>query len=406
MIQKRLWTALIICACLVTVLVMGAERSRRANAAGVIDPSCTSSSPCIEYDNNGSGPGIRGISLGGNGLAGATNFNSTSSTNAREGLIGNDISTSGSFNAGVRGLSVRGVGVAGQSTNNAGVQGNSTNNNGVFGDSQSGAASGVYGQNDGGGYGVAGRVTKNFSLAAILADAGSTGASALEADSQNGIGVFATTGSASEAVLPFESAVIALDKSTGGLIGVDAISNQGTALVATSAGPQVAFQVEAVGAGNLMVGVNNSSQIVMRLDGAGNMHAHSFTADLTATTGQKLVSYTPRASEPTIEDFGEAQLSNGSAYVRLEPRFASTMARGLSYLVFITPEGDNRGLYVTQKTPAGFAVRECQGGHSMLAFSYRIVAKPFGSHEARLPVVELPKLRTIPPYKQTRRFRP
>jgi hypothetical protein len=71
------------------------------------------------------------------------------------------------------------------------------------------------------------------------------------------------------------------------------------------------------------------------------------------------------------------------------------MAHGLSYLVFVTPEGDNRGLYVTQKSANGFAVHESQGGHSSLAFSYRIVAKPFGNQIPRLPFLvehRVPKL--------------
>lgn len=88
-----------------------------------IDPTCTSSSPCIAYDNHGTGPGIRGVSVNGNGVAGTTKNISTSSATGRSGLFGNDISTSGLFNAGVRGLSVRGAGVSGQSTSGAGVFG-------------------------------------------------------------------------------------------------------------------------------------------------------------------------------------------------------------------------------------------------------------------------------------------
>src|ERR1700737_1510547 len=103
-----------------------------------IDPTCTSSSPCIEYDNNGTGPGIRGISVNGNGLAGATKNISSSLATGREGLIGNDISTSGTFNAGVRGLSVRGTGVAGQSTSGAGVSAQSNSGTALDGFSSTG----------------------------------------------------------------------------------------------------------------------------------------------------------------------------------------------------------------------------------------------------------------------------
>lgn len=38
--------------------------------------------------------------------------------------------------------------------------------------------------------------------------------------------------------------------------------------------------------------------------------------------------------------------------------------------------------------------RENMGGHSSLAFSYRILAKPLGTQERRLPMVALPQLRS------------
>jgi hypothetical protein len=105
----------------------------------------------------------------------------------------------------------------------------------------------------------------------------------------------------------------------------------------------------------------------------------------TATSGEKRVRfYSPQESLPTVEDFGEGQLVNGQAYVRIDPAFANTMDPRANYMVFITPEGDSRGVYVTAKTSAGFVVRENQGGRSTLAFSYRIVAKPYGEHPARL----------------------
>jgi hypothetical protein len=65
------------------------------------------------------------------------------------------------------------------------------------------------------------------------------------------------------------------------------------------------------------------------------------------------------------------------------------------YSVSITPEGNSNGLYVSQKTLTGFAVRENNGGRSTLAFEYRIVAKPFGSNAKRLPMVDVPLRRTM-----------
>jgi hypothetical protein len=379
--KKRLWIALTaVPICVTATLVIGAEKSHQTMQSGVIDPTCTSSSPCIEYDNNGTGPGLRGVSLGGNGIGGGTRHNSTSATNATAGVLGNDQSASGAFNAGVRGLSVRGTGVAGQSTTGDAVFGTSTNNNGVFGDSTSAGASGVYGQNDGGGYGVAGRVTK-VGLPAILADAGSTGNNALNFNSLNGtFGAVGVTGTAVQTIFASYGTLVPYDRSTLGRAAINAISEFGIALAGSNGGSQPVLTLSTFGTGDLI-----DAGGVMRLDNAGNMHAHSFTADLAATTGQKVTTYSTQASEPTIEDFGEAQLTNGAAYVRLEPRFASTMDRAVNYLVFITPEGDNRGLYVTQKSAAGFVVRESQGGHSTLAFSYRIIAKPFANESPRLP---------------------
>src|ERR1700737_4650457 len=121
-----------ILACLVFAWATGAGRPYPASAGGVIDPTCVSSLPCIEYDNNGTGPGIRGISVAGNGLAGSTKNHGTSSANGRAGLIGNDIG-SGSFNSGVHGLSVSGTGVSGLSTSGIGVSGLTSSGVGVQG---------------------------------------------------------------------------------------------------------------------------------------------------------------------------------------------------------------------------------------------------------------------------------
>ena len=104
--------------------------------------------------------------------------------------------------------------------------------------------------------------------------------------------------------------------------------------------------------------------------------------------GSEVGTFSPQQTVPSMEDVGEAQLVNGQAYVPLAPDFATTIDRQTNYLVFITPQGEPRGtLYVTQKSPAGFYVREAQGGRSTLAFDYRIVAKPYGELSRRLPAM-------------------
>jgi len=75
------------------------------------------------------------------------------------------------------------------------------------------------------------------------------------------------------------------------------------------------------------------------------------------------------------EDFGSAQLHNGVAEVALLPSFLDTVNIQTGYHVFVTPDGDSRGLYVAHKTADGFEVREHGGGKSNISFDYRLVAR-------------------------------
>lgn len=133
---------------------------------------------------------------------------------------------------------------------------------------------------------------------------------------------------------------------------------------------------------------------IMSLDCSGNMilkgtltqSGTPLAAHRTAV-GTHVATFSAQQTVPTVEDVGEAQLTGGRAYVRIAPDYAATIDRQSNYLVFITPRGDSRGLYVTQTTSAGFEVRENGGGNSTLVFDYRIVAKPYGELLRRLPAV-------------------
>ena len=97
--------------------------------------------------------------------------------------------------------------------------------------------------------------------------------------------------------------------------------------------------------------------------------------------------YAPREAAPTVEDVGEAHLVAGRASVDLDRSFANVIDAKAGYAVLLTPEGDSRGLYVAQREPGGFEVRESQAGRATIAFAYRIVAHPYGVVAARLPFV-------------------
>lgn len=243
--------------------------------------------------------------------------------------------SNGGSGAGVSGKSTGGFGVSGTSAQSSGVMGKTTN--------KSGFSAGVYGSDTTSGvhnYGVEGN---------------STNGTGIEGGSSNGDGVIAAT-----SALKGSSAAIYLSA----LIGADLL----------------------VGAG-----ANNS---MFKIDSDGNIHTEGLLysgggCSAGCARERRERSYGTTAAVPTIEDTGEAQLNAGIARVPLDPAFANAIDPHEGYLVLLTPEGDTRGLYVTQRTSTGFIVRETLNGRSTIAFAYRIVAHPFGVHEARLPFVEM-----------------
>lgn len=91
-----------------------------------------------------------------------------------------------------------------------------------------------------------------------------------------------------------------------------------------------------------------------------------------------------QSPENWFEDAGSAQLSNGEATVNIESEFGETINTGVEYHVFLTPNGDCKGLYVAQKSATSFVVKELSGGTSSIAFDYRIMAKRKGFEQIRL----------------------
>lgn len=349
--------------------------------------SCTKNQPCQTFSNSGVGPGVEGISAKGNGVAGFTAFNSTSPSNARAGLAGFDHSSSGTFDSGVFGSSNNGIGVQGLSVSGTAIVAQSQNGVGLIATSANSTAI-----IDAGAFNGIDAATTNQSLTTHRFFSGVFGHDnsndgghvnqGVAGTSTNGVGVFA---------------------SSANWIGAHV---QGGFFNSTTAMP--ALSVNGNGSGFLIEGcgvtqVNPCGVVfgrplpVFQLDESGNIGiaGQIFTSGgcktgciSTRTSGEKRVRFfTPRESLPTVEDFGKAQLVGGQAYVRLDPVFANTIDQSADYLVFVTPEGDNNGLYIKSKSAAGFVVRESHGGRSTLSFDYRVVAKPYGAHAARLQMV-------------------
>ena len=110
----------------------------------------------------------------------------------------------------------------------------------------------------------------------------------------------------------------------------------------------------------------------------------------------------PLAPRATIEDTGTARLTGGVGAVHLEPDFASTLDTSKGYQVFLTPDGDTRGLYVAAKYQGGFIVREAEHGRSSVYFDYRVVARLAGSSDERFPAYhpKRPPRPRLPAYLQ------
>jgi hypothetical protein len=124
------------------------------------------------------------------------------------------------------------------------------------------------------------------------------------------------------------------------------------------------------------------------IDVSGNLFCTGTLAHVTRTAANRQVAmYTVQASESLVEDVGSGALSHGVAVVEVAPDFAQTIPADGSYRVFLTPNGDCEGVYVTNKTATSFEVHELRNGKSNVQFDYRIVAHRKGFEAARLPDV-------------------
>jgi len=222
---------------------------------------------------------------------------------------------------------------------------------GIFGQAQNGnGASGVYGLS--GSASTEGtQVQPFFGGAGVWADTnqfGGAGASLLATADDNDAGIFA-----SNSPTGYYTIYVQNDDTTG------------------DAGPFNAY--------------NSNNQSFCEIDGNGDLTCSgSINTAVVSRDGHKVASYSVQSAENWIEDFGSAQLEGGHASVTLDPTFASTVNTGVEYHVFLTPNGDSKGLYIASKGAGSFDVVESNGGKSNIAFDYRIVAKRKGFESVRL----------------------
>jgi len=309
----------------------------------------------------------------------------------------------GAGNTGVRGTGTTGVIGDGTTT---GVQGNAPEIEGVgvFGDAPQGFGM----RGDGGILGVFGRC------------AGVNGAGVV-GDAKQGTGV---RGFGSEIGVAGQADNVAVPGHGPAFVGVSGHSNASHGVFGKSTAPElenlivggvtgVSSQHGVVGEststeGGLFAGVFgfSDSGIGVRGESTSGLAARFFgtvhiIGDLLVTdnksamvrdsAGKHRRLYAVESPESWFEDFGFAKLVRGRKRVAIKRDFAQFI-HPREYYVFLTPEGDSNGLYVTKKSAAGFEVVEQQGGRSNTRFSYRIVAKRRDLRSRRLEMVRLPKV--------------
>jgi hypothetical protein len=305
----------------------------------------------------GSTVGVRGLAASSTGY-GVEGLNT--STGGGAGVYGSSASSTGYGVKGVVTASSGGVGVYGAAPYN-GIQGIATATDGY------GLVSGVIGQTAGEGEsyhaaGVLGFGTSLSSTGTAYSVLSGVWGDASDNELLNGV-----AGTADKAV-----AISALN---------NADDSDYPALLAQnlSAAPgALAFEAGGIGT---QPGVGGTCVI----DVAGDLScAGTISPSVETAEGRQVKLYGVASPENWFEDFGSGQLSGGAAQIPLDLAFASTVNAGEAYHVFLTPNGDSKGLYVASKTAAGFEVREQGGGTSNISFDYRIVAKRRGYESVRL----------------------
>jgi hypothetical protein len=261
---------------------------------------------------------------------------------------------------------------------------------GVWGDTGAGANSGHAGVLGTADANTAGWFINNGPFATVLATN----------SSPNFPGVFGVAQSNNVGVYGVLSAASATGVAIGaGVWGDTAINNGfGTGVLGTADGGSAGLFVSNGGNEATLVAENLSTSNSLEvfsvggqfgdciIDTSGDLFCNgSKSAVVPVDAGSRKVAlYAIEGPENWFEDAGSAQLSNGAAIVNLEQVFGQTVNTEMDYHVFLTPGGDCKGLYIAQKSPSSFEVRELGGGTSSVAFDYRIMAKRKGYENVRL----------------------
>ncbi len=235
----------------------------------------------------------------------------------------------------------------------------------------------IYAENDGSTRGDTGVLGATFATSGVL-----RGVTGWNSNSPNGAGVYGQMSSGSSSVASGWTGIgggVWGDGGNASYAGVIGTADNSSGGVFYNNGPNFfTVYISAGSTGGYPFGAYNSANgnKGCGIDPNGNFSCTgSKNAVVPIDGGKRKVALAAIESPKNwFEDFGSEHLSNGIAVIQLEPDYAQTINTKLEYHVFLTPNGDCKGLYVTRKTESSFEVHEMGGGTSSIDFDYRIVA--------------------------------
>jgi hypothetical protein len=326
-------------------------------SAKVTDSIVTQSGAAVKVNGSAnviskaSAPALVGQSSGTNAVSdGVDGVTSSGTASGVAGINnGNGVGVYGTGGTGVYGIGNSGYGIYGISNSSHGIVGLSNGNfYGVVGE---GGGAGVYGS---GNYGVLGYGTSGFGMYGQHVGASILGSEIPYAGiwgDTNTLGAAGVAGTGMDGI--------------GGIFLNDSPSGNWALVAANYSSSGPIFTAENI-ANGVSCTINASAQL--HCDGG-------IGAIVQLDSGNRKVAMSGIESpENWFEDFGSAQLVNGVAVIELDRDFIQTVSTEKDYRVFPVPNGDCKGLYVTNKSANSFEVRELGGGSSNIRFDYRIAA--------------------------------
>lgn len=287
--------------------------------------------------------GVRGDALAATGAVNGV-LGVAASTDG-SGVFGNATHATSFNSIGVLGIATRGTGVFGQATGAdgwgaAGIA-NVANGVGVYGQANGTAGIGIYGtSNSANGFGM-------FATNTI----------------SNGTGMIAIGNNAPGTYLIGGSGVLGI----GTIIGIAGFSTSNATGTLRAGGY---FETNA-GQSFAYVGARTVGNVVRKIEGNGTVN--TVIKDL---NNDLVVMSAPEAPENLFQDFGEGELVNGKAIIKIDPIFSKNIIVDSKHplRVFIQLKGDCNGVFVTNESSTSFEVIELQGGNSNVKFTYFITA--------------------------------